>query len=177
MGVVKGERPDMVGEISAPTTLDWRSLYEANAPDLLRFLRRFVRETHTAEDLLHDTFAKAMHARRVPPSTAEARPWLYRIAANTAISHLRRGERRVAETIFGSVEPPAIAEAEQVRQALRSIPPDQAITLTLVLHDGFSRGEAARILGITEEAVKSRLARGRLNFAAAYKRLERGLAR
>jgi DNA-directed RNA polymerase specialized sigma24 family protein len=46
-----------------------------------------------------------------------------------------------------------------------------------VLHDGFSRAEAARILGITEEAVKSRLARGRLNFAAAYKRLERGLAR
>src|SRR5919198_5593676 len=95
MGVVKGERPDMVGEISAPTTLDWRSLYEANAGDLLRFLRRFVKETHTAEDLLHDTFARAMRARRLPPDAHEARPWLYRIASNLALTHLRRS-RRVA---------------------------------------------------------------------------------
>jgi len=45
------------------------------------------------------------------------------------------------------------------------------------LHEGRSRSEIAAHLGISEEGVKSRLARGRLNFAAAYRRLERGLAR
>ena len=36
-------------------------------------------------------------------------------------------------------------------------------------------GRVIRLLGVSEEAVKSRIARGRLNFTAAYKRLERGL--
>jgi RNA polymerase sigma-70 factor (ECF subfamily) len=153
--------------------LDWRSLYVANAPDLLRFLRRFARETSTAEDLLHDTFARAMAARHQPTDEREARAWLYRIASNTAISELRR--RRPALPLMSPARMAPVEEVDQVRAALRAIPADQAITLTLVLHDGFDRREAAEILGISEEGVKSRLARGRLNFAAAYARLERGL--
>jgi RNA polymerase sigma-70 factor (ECF subfamily) len=153
---------------------DWTAVYEANASDLLRFLRRLVGDRHTAEDLLQDTFEDAMRARRRPDDVREARPWLYRIASNAALSHLRRrsalplaaGERRVDLDL---------EEIDQVRTALRSIPAEQALTLTLVLHDGFSRREAAGILNVSEETVKSRLARGRLNFAAAYKRLERGL--
>ena len=61
--------------------------------------------------------------------------------------------------------------------ALNSIPPDQAIALTLHLHSGFSRLEIAILLRTNEETIKSRLSRGRRNFAAAYRRLERGLAR
>ena len=175
---MKSRGNDIVADIGArATTLDWRSLYEANAGDLLRFLRRFVKETDTAEDLLHDTFARAMRARRLPPDALEARPWLYRIASNLALTHLRRSRRFAAVRDLVAHETPALGESEQVRQALRSIPPDQALTLTLVLHDGFSRREAAEILGVSEETIKSRVARGRLNFVAAYRRLERGLAR
>jgi RNA polymerase sigma-70 factor (ECF subfamily) len=174
---VRRRGPEIITNVGArDATVDWRSLYEANAPDLLRFLRRFTRELHTAEDLLHDAFARAMGARHVPPSD-EMRPWLYRIATNVAISQLRRS--RPLPLLGFLTEPPVapIGEAEQVRQALHSIPPEQALTLTLVLHEGFSRSEAARILGVSEEAVKSRMARGRINFIAAYQRLERGLSR
>jgi RNA polymerase sigma-70 factor, ECF subfamily len=169
---------DIVAEIGTnAATLDWRLLYEANAPDLLRFLRRFVKETHTAEDLLHDTFARAMRARTTPTDEREARPWLYRIAANVALTHLRRARRFSPLRDLVAHEVPAVGESEQVRQALRSVPPEQALTLTLVLHDGFTRREAAEILGVSDETIKSRIARGRLNFVAAYRRLERGLAR
>ena len=156
--------------------LDWDAVYAAHAADLGRYLRRLVRDQETAADLVQETFVRAMSARRIPPA-AEMRPWLFRIASNLAVSHLRRSRIRGLLRL----DPPAdlstaIDEAEHVRLALRSIAPEQAVTLVLALHEGLSRREIARLLGIGEEAVKSRLARGRLNFAAAYRRIERGLA-
>jgi RNA polymerase sigma factor (sigma-70 family) len=104
------------------------------------------------------------------------RPWLFRIASNLAISHLRRPRW---PNLFG-LKPQvtrdvSFEEGAQLRQAMRSIPADQAVTLALAFHEGFSRREIAKMLGVSEEAVKSRIARGRLNSTAAYKRLERGL--
>jgi RNA polymerase sigma-70 factor (ECF subfamily) len=108
-----------------------------------------------------------------------ARAWLYRIAANLARNELGRRkliaflpftEQRGADDAFD-------AEAAQIHHALRSIPADQAIALVLHYQRGFSRAEVAELVGISEEGVKSRLARGRANFIAAYQRLERGLAR
>jgi RNA polymerase sigma-70 factor (ECF subfamily) len=103
---------------------------------------------------------------------------LFRIATNLAVSHLRR--RRLLSFLPFAREHPGEhdafdVEGAQVRAALRSIPADQAVALVLTLHQGFSRREAAALLGVGEETMKSRIARGRLNFAAAYKRLERGL--
>lgn len=153
----------------------WEALYDAHASDIARYLRRLVGDADTAADLMQETFARAIHARRRPVPD-EMRPWLFRIASNLAMSHLRKPRwpdllalRRhpKSETSF--------EEGEQVRQALRSIPPDQAVTLTLAFHEGFGRREIAEMLGVSEETVKSRIARGRLNFTAAYKRLERGL--
>ena len=103
---------------------------------------------------------------------------MFRVATNLAVSHLRR--RRVVSFLPFTSEHASAHEAfdvegAQVRAALRSIPADQAVALVLTLHQGFSRREVAQMLGISEETVKSRVARGRLNFTAAYKRLERGL--
>lgn len=156
--------------------VNWTAAYERDAPDLLRYLRRFVRTTDRAEDLLQETFVHAMAADRVPTED-ELRPWLYRIASNLAISQLRRDRRR-ALLSFRHSQPESrsiqIEDLEHVRIALRSIPPDQAIALVLTVHHGFSRTEAASILMIPPETLKTRLARGRLNFAAAYGRIGHG---
>jgi RNA polymerase sigma-70 factor (ECF subfamily) len=156
--------------------LDWATVYEVHGPDVLAFLRRSMGSASLAEDLLHDTFVRALRAGSHPPVEA-VRPWLFTIASRLAISHHRR-IRLFAFVPFGDddrrTEPPGDAEGAQVRQALRSIPRDQAVTLTLALHEGFSRREIAQMLAITEEGVKSRLARGRRSFALAYRALERG---
>jgi DNA-directed RNA polymerase specialized sigma24 family protein len=69
------------------------------------------------------------------------------------------------------------AEADQIRRALGSVSPDAAATLLLFYGHGFSREELALMFAASEETVKSRLARGRRDFIAAYRRLERRLAR
>jgi RNA polymerase sigma factor (sigma-70 family) len=159
--------------------VNWTAAYEAHASDLLRYLRRFVRTRERAEDLLQETFMRAL-AAEIQPAAADVRPWLYRIASNLAISQLRRDARfRLwpGTELRTSAPTSTIEELEHVRSALRAIPADQAVALVLTTHHGFSRSEAAAILSVKPETLKTRLARGRLNFAAAYARIGRGLTR
>jgi RNA polymerase sigma-70 factor (ECF subfamily) len=172
---VTGRSKNTIDAHASAAEAPWEALYDAHANDIACYLRRLVGDPDTAADLMQETFARALHAGR-RPAVGEMRPWLFRIASNLAISHLRRPRW---PNLFG-LKPQvtrdvSFEEGAQVRQAMRSIPADQAVTLALAFHEGFSRREIAEMLGVSEEAVKSRIARGRLNFTAAYKRLERGL--
>lgn len=174
VGVVRAQRstPTIDAHRGAAT---WEALYDAHASDIAKYLRRLVGDLDTAADLMQETYVRAMRAERQPP-VAEMRPWLYRIASNLAMSHLRRPRLgRLSGLGRHATLDPSTEDSEHVRQAMRSIPPEQAVTLALAFHEGFARREIAEMLGVSDEAVKSRIARGRLNFTAAYKRLERGL--
>ena len=157
--------------------LAWETIYQEHGRALLAYLTRLTHDRGSAEDLLQDTFVKAMAAAADLRDESALRSWLYRIATNSALRHLRRGRVlqwlpfTAAET---QVDPAFDHSAMQVHQALRSISREQAATLLLHYQQGFSRREIAAIAGISEEGVKSRLARGRVNFMAAYRRLERG---
>lgn len=157
---------------AAERAVDWERAYALHAPALLRYLRRLSRDATSAEDLMQETFERAGRAGRVPVES-ELRPWLYRIATNLAVDHLRRG-RRFAFLPFTGRErderPTFDAEGDAVRRALRAIPPERATALMLRLHEGFSRAEIAHMTGVSERTVKDRLERGRENFAKAYRR-------
>lgn len=150
--------------------MDWERAYVVHGPPLLRYLRRLARDGTTAEDLMQETFERAARSR--PPSD-EVRPWLYRIATNLAVDHLRR-RRLLSFVPFSGAErdgrPAFDAEADAVRRALRAIPPDEAVALVLRLHEGFSRAEIAQLIGVSERTVKDRLERGRASFTRAYLR-------
>jgi RNA polymerase sigma-70 factor (ECF subfamily) len=146
-------------------TLDWDEAYRTYGPFLLAYTRRLTRSSDDAADLVQESFARAIAARRKPSDLMQLRPWLYRIATNLIISRSRSPV--VADNSHD-------VDASQVRMALASIPAEQATALVLRLHEGRSRAEIAEIFGVSEDAVKSRLVRGRANFAAAYRRLERG---
>ena len=141
---------------------------------------KLLGDRERAADLVQDTFVRAMRSESGLREPGSVRAWLYEIAANLARNELQRrsliaflpfgGQERGADDAFD-------ADAAQIHHALRSIPTNQAIALVLHYQSGFSRAEVASLTGVSEEGVKSRLARGRANFIAAYQRLERGLAR
>ena len=153
----------------------WREAYDTHARGLHRYLARVTGDADLASDLVQEVFVHAIRSKRMPAAD-EARFWLYRIASNAAKDYLRRARRRYWLFMFPStptVVPDSserLAEGDLVAQCLRDIPVDQAIALVLRLHEGFSTRETAFLLDIGEEAVRSRLARGRVNFAAAYRR-------
>jgi RNA polymerase sigma-70 factor (ECF subfamily) len=159
-----------IGHAEQASPIDWSCAYAQLGPALLAYLRRLSRDSDAAEELVQETFARAMAASLVPPES-ELRPWLYRIASNLAIDRLRRARRLRFVPFLGteSAPDPNSDEAEAVRSALRAIDPELAATLVLRLHEGFSRAEVALIRGVSERKVKSRLADARIAFERAYR--------
>ncbi len=161
-------------------TLDWESLYDEHAGELVGYVAKLVGDREVGSDLMQETFILGIRGAGSIRDAAAVRAWLFRTATNLAYSHRRRqailaflpftGREQTARGTFD-------IEADQVRTALRAIPADQAAALLLFYDNGFARAEVSELLGVSEETVKSRLARGRRNFIAAYRRLERGLAR
>lgn len=153
---------------------DWSALYTEHAPALSAFLTKLTGDREVAAELMQETFVRAIRARSQGTAVRSSRAWLYRIAANAGRDHLRRRMlfrvvpfTRLVPGSAGIPDP----DTELVHRALRAIPVEQAVTLLLHYDAGFSRAEIATMEGIGEEAVKSRLARGRERFIREFERL------
>ena len=164
----------------AAVSQEWQRLYEQDATTLLRYLAKLTGDREVASDLMQETFVRGIRADPIFEDAVSARAWLFRTAINLARNDRRRrrllsflpftGLERAPQEAFD-------ADSQHVEDALRSLPFDQSTTLLLHYRSGFRRREIAAMQGISEETVKSRLARGRKNFIAAYRRLGRGLAK
>lgn len=117
-----------------------------------------------AEDLTQDAFAKAYQARHRYRPDQPAGVWLHRIAVNTALSHLRRGQlqRRVMEKIGRASTAAAVADPTEGRdaslgQALAKLKPGQRAAVVLHHYHGYAYAEIARILDIPSGTVGSRI--------------------
>jgi len=71
----------------------WQSAYAAERPALLGFLRRQVRDHALAEDLVQETFVRALRAGRGEEPPERLRGYLFTIAQNLVRDHWRRGSR------------------------------------------------------------------------------------
>ena len=159
---------------ASAVSAEWSALYAEHAPALSAFLAKLTGDREVAAELMQETFVRAIRARSEGTEIRSSRAWLYRIAANLGRDHLRR--RALLRFIpFSRTEPGAEGmpdpDTELVHRALRAIPAEQATTLLLHYDAGFSRAEIAMMAGIGEEAVKSRLARGRERFIREFERL------
>jgi RNA polymerase sigma-70 factor (ECF subfamily) len=134
---------------------------------------RLTRDRQDAEDLVQETFLHAFRAwvdRRRPK---KVEPWIATICLNLARSGYRSRARRPAEVpledwmIEGrpSADTASLAVAEIEREdlyrAMRELPEEQRIAITLVDLSGLSTFEAAEVMGTPRGTVLSRLHRGR----------------
>lgn len=144
---------------------------------LFRTARRMVGNGAVAEEIVQEACLKAFASFDPADEPARFRPWLFRIAVNQALDHLRRARREVpwstgaAEaadalpdtTLAG--QPHASVEGREVGRAvdgaLLALAPDVRAVALLVLVEEMSYAEAAGALAISEELVRSRLARAR----------------
>ena len=142
---------------------------------LLRFCTRMVGSPEEAEDLLQEVFFAAHRAMLADQRPIEVRPWLYRIARNRCLTHLRRppAPAAVAEDAPEAAGISA-AEAAERRAELRrvladvtALPTAQRSALLLREVDELSHVEIARTLGTTVPGVKSLLVRARMSLAAS----------
>lgn len=128
-----------------------------------------------AEDALQDVFLRAYSSLRSNDRPLSLRAWLYRVAHNRCIDHLRKPVPPAIDIFDTSRKPlhDPIAESERredLRQLIadvRRLPEQQRSALLMREMDGLSYAELADALGVTLQAVKSLLVRARIGLVEA----------
>jgi RNA polymerase sigma-70 factor (ECF subfamily) len=141
-------------------------------PLLHRYCSRLLGSAIDGEDVVQETLAKAYYALSLSPEVPPLKPWLLRIAHNTAIDFLRRYDRRFVEPVAQPDEAVAAHDEprpDAVRAALSSfvaLPVLQRSSVILKDVLGLSLEEIAQTTGSTVPAVKAALNRGRTTLRA-----------
>ena len=142
-------------------------------PELHRYCARLTGSVIEGEDIVQDTLAKAFYALTQTPEVPPLRPWLFRIAHNSAIDFLRAHGRKHTELTAEMDEleassafdeearDPLVVRAALVRFLTLPLAQRSAVILKDVL--GHSLEETAETMETTVMAVKAALVRGRKN--------------
>jgi RNA polymerase sigma-70 factor (ECF subfamily) len=141
-------------------------------PELHRYCARMTGSIFDGEDVVQETLAKAYYALGQLVQPPNLKPWLFRIAHNTAMDFIKRYERQHVEPV---ADVPDRAEREEsgvdpalVEAALTvfaELPPTQRSAAILKDVLGQSLEETAQTMGTTVGAVKAALSRARANIA------------
>ena len=161
------------------------ALVERHQDRLVGLCARWLGDREEARDAAQEVFLKVYrHAAKAEPR-GQFFTWLYRIAINHCLNHLRR--RRIArffslqglgagrqsggagrdDVAFDPADGGPDAETEllarerwrETRKRLEQLPENQRVVVMLARFEGLSGREIAEVLGITEGAVESRLVR------------------
>jgi len=161
----------------------FRSLVERYQRPVFSIILRLVRDRATTEDLAQEAFLKAFRALDSFDRRRKFSSWLFAIAHNTAIDHLRK---RVLDTVpletgddqrdpIDVVAGPATESPESAaisgdlarcfEVALAELRPEYAEVLTLRFGEGLAYDEIAEVVGLPLGTVKTHLYRARRRLA------------
>lgn len=146
---------------------DVEDLWHGFSHALRRFLRARLHNDADAEDVLQDVFIKIHRHAQTLPRAGKLRPWLYAIARNALVDHVRR-RRPTAELPEDLAEKDRRDDGETNRAVatwlgpmVASLPPAYREAIQRVELDGLSQVDLASELGLSVAGAKSRVQRGR----------------
>src|SRR4051794_3111638 len=155
----------------------FRVLHDRYRQRLFAYVRQMLSgaSRQDAEDVLQDVFVRAYGALRNDSREMNVRAWLYRVAHNRCIDHLRRPVPPAAEVFEVSRKPlhDPIEEAQRRDDLKRLVEdvgrlPDQQRSALLMREiDGLAYADIAGALEVTVPAVKSLLVRARVGLVEA----------
>jgi len=154
----------------------FEALVQRYQPRLLAFCRHMLGSQEDAEDVLQEVFTAAFNAILADNRAINARPWLYRIARNRSLNHLRRPQPTgqdsmdVFERDGGATTADTVHKREEFRQIVADVhelPETQRTALLLREIDALSYDQIAEAMDTTVPSVKSLLVRARVSLAEA----------
>jgi RNA polymerase sigma factor (sigma-70 family) len=155
----------------------FRAIHDRYRQRLFAYARQMLSPSsrQDAEDVMQDVFVRAYGALRADEREVNLRAWLYRVAHNRCIDHLRRPTPPAAEIFEMSRKPlhDPIVEAQRREDLARLVedvgrlPEQQRSALLMREIDGMSYADLAAALDVTVPAVKSLLVRARVGLVEA----------
>ena len=143
-------------------------LYQRHNDALYRYLLRLCHHRDTAEDIFQDVWGKIIKSRQNYRPTAKFSTFLYRVAHNCFIDHIRRNKRHSHSVDVEpdnqpdpGDQPEVLAERTMARRkldaALRELPEEQRDVFLLHEEAGLNLDQIASVTGANRETAKSRL--------------------
>jgi RNA polymerase sigma factor (sigma-70 family) len=154
----------------------FETLFSRYQSRLLAFCRHMLGSKEDAEDVLQEVFAAAFNAILADEREINVRPWLYRIARNRSLNHLRKASAIGVDSMDVHYAEGGVSTAEKVmrRESFRQLigdvqqlPETQRTALLLREIDALSYEQISDAMETTVPAVKSLLVRARISLAEA----------
>ena len=164
-------------------TLEIGTIWAEVGAEVERFVRRRISDPHHADDVVAEVMLRIHQNLGSLDDRERLTAWVYRIARNAITDHYRRSARRrdvvAAEPQSGEDlgadawlddQAATLSElASCIRPLVDALPGDYRRALVLTDLEGRSQVEAARLEGISVSGMKSRVQRGRRQFATLVK--------
>ena len=137
-------------------------LFISHRDGVFRYLCRIVGHGD-ARELTQEVFLRVARGPVPPADDAGRRAWVFRIARNLALNHVRDDRRRgVVADLVDAASPPTQELAAALREALDRLPALDRDVFLMREAGGLSYDEIAAACELTADAVRSRLHRARL---------------
>ncbi len=187
LGLDRGSDAEVVRVVLAGDTGAYRALVERYQERVYAVLYGMLRNREDARDLTQETFVRAFQNLSRFQGQSSFYTWVYRIAMNVGVDHLRRQKQRAHEAFEEGVATREMGGAmsegahrdgparhlerkrlhAKLLDALQALPEDQRQIVVLREVDGLSYKEISDVLDIPEGTVMSRLFYARKKLQAA----------
>jgi RNA polymerase sigma-70 factor, ECF subfamily len=171
----------VVESLRAGNTQAFHSLIERLQQPITAYLHRLVGDREVALDLAQDTFLQVYKEIGKTSQDLLLEAWIYRIATNYGLRYLNRKRLRQFVGLDGPSSPegfdvnlmvPGPENQAEIRilvhETLAKMKAKDAVCLLLHFGNSFTYEEIGRVLEMTPEAVRKRVARGVEKFRALY---------
>lgn len=154
------------------------ALVEQTQNSLYRFTYYLAGNEALAQDLCQETYVRVFESLSKLKDPGRFQSWIYIMAKNLFLDHCRKSSTKneisseAWESVDGASQSPEAPKNIEVQQTLALLTEEYRLVLVLVDMEGYSYGEAAEIIGISENALRSRLHRARQQFLTKYESLE-----
>jgi RNA polymerase sigma-70 factor (ECF subfamily) len=162
---------------------DLETIWAGVGASMERFVRRRISDPHHADDVVAEVMLRIHQHLGSLDDRERITAWVFRIARNAITDHYRRNGRR-REVLAAELEPATDPSADAwlddqeatlaelascIRPLVAALPTDYRRALELTDFEGHSQVDAARMEGISVSGMKSRVQRGRHQFATLVK--------
>lgn len=163
----------------------FKELVETHQLFVIRSCYALVHDREDAQDLAQEVFIEVLRSANTFRGTAKLSSWIYRIAVNKSLNHLKKNKRRNTFSLFsfqgpgGKMQEDQIAdhntnsggdtvmEEEELKEALHTaidgLPLKQKIAFTLHKYEELPYSEIAEVMKVSLSSVESLIHRAKLN--------------